>query len=812
MSKEKSRIRGDQFTKAQRSAGGSSSGGGAADLWSIDILDVLRRRWFSLALVTALGCGLAVVYFLLAAPVYESRAQLLVMRKDPRLAAEVIPGSGTESRVSDDWMATQMQVVQSRKIISRALEAQQIDKLPSVLAELDVDEQPVDYIVDHLEVIRGGEGQAKDGHVLSIAFRHTAAEDTQKVLTAIVDYYRQFSEEKFKDVNSEAAQLIDKASSELSEELAAAESQYQEFRERAPLLWNGTSTSNIHQIRYEEIQNDLTQLSLQIEEAETRLEVVQEQLQEFSGRGASDLEKLALIDERNAERVGILITVQQGEAATAQFQAAMPERTANSQSEYQALLTLMMREKSLLTDLGPQHPEVEMVRNQINEARTFLTSRGTRLTLNQDGPPLTADSLLAGYVKLLSNDLETLRRRQGELGVLAAKEEEEAKALVKYEMEGEALLQQKERQQQLYDAVVDRLREINLAKDYGGFINEAIEEPELGKEVWPNLPICLALGGLLGLVLGTGGAVYNELRDGSFHTVEDIRRCVESPVLAQVSRLSHQTARQVATARRTMETPVHETVWSYYVPKSQESEVVRAIRTSLFFQAASSSAKVFAFSSPQQGDGKSTAISNLAVSIAQAGRRVLLVDADLRRPRQHMLFGCDNDVGVTDVLLGKTEPSRVLRATSVENLDVVPVGQIPDNPAELLTSLSFDAFVEYARDNYDMVLIDCPPVLAVADPCVIAPRSDGVVLVLNVPRATRGETRRAKEMLEAVGSQLLGVIVNSTEKSWGKSRGMDGYSYASEYRSAYLDHDAAGSSDGTKGRNGSPKVSTARAK
>jgi capsular exopolysaccharide synthesis family protein len=754
------------------------------DIGFIELLQVASRHWLLLAGGLLLGWGAAVAYYFLAPAQYESTAQILVMRKDPRLATGGVQGAREEeSKVSEDLLATHMQVVQSKRIVFQSLERDGLDQLASIHAQLSTDETPTDYVIDNLLVSRGGTGQAKSAHVLNIAFRHSSDEECRRIVHSIVQTYQSFLAEKFQDVNKEAAELIDRAQNQLRDELRIAEANYQTFREKTPLLFNGDQVTNIHRARYDQIQQELSDLEVMSTEARSRLEVVERAVREQEINGATNLERLALIDEKNTQRIGILVSVDKGEADTAEFQSRQPERMASANAEYSELLALLAKERTLLEDYGPNHPEVKNTRQQISLTQQFLAEKAERMGDVPKEELLNPKELVDAYVQVLRHDVLSLDGRRRELEQLAAKEESEAKLLVSLELAGETLRKDMSRKQELFDAVVDRLREINLAKDYGGFINEIIAQPELGVKVTPHLLICLAVGTFFGLVLGSSGAALAEVRDRSFRSPEEIGATLRLSILSHIPELRMLSDSKLAATISATGSQLEPTLLAFHRPKSREAEVFRGLRTSLFFSAHAKNVKVIQCTSANQGDGKTTMIANLAVSFAQSGKRVLLVDCDLRRPRIHTMFGLSNEIGLSGVVSGESEPWDAVQATEAANLWVLPCGCVPSNPAELLTSEMFEKFLALARERYDYVLLDTPPVLAVADPCIVAPRVEGVMLVVRVSNDTRPQVVRAKDMLESVGATMIGTIVNATGA--GAHFGSRRYGYGRQYGYGY---------------------------
>ena len=604
-----------------------------------------------------------------------------------------------------------MQIIQSRRILQKTLDRGQprIGDLASLRAAVDADQNPVDYLIDNLSVSRGGGGQARDARVLNVSLTHSSAADAKVILDALLTEYEEYVKNKFQDVNKDAAVLINQASSDLETELQSAKNDYAAFRLNAPILWSGEGSTNVHQLRYEGIQNEMSTLSIQIGETETRLKVVKVALQKQIDSGASVFDRLALIDEKNAQRMAIMLQVQQGKAATADFQAKQPERMESARVEYTNVMALTLKQKTLIEQygLGPNHPEIASLREQIAEARKFIDDRAENLSDTGEasfGPEEVLDS----YLTLLENDIVALNERKRQLEGLAVVEEEAAKKLVKVEMDGADLQSRIDRQQGLYDTVVDRLRDINIAKDYGGVINDVIAKPEKGKGVWPKLPICLALGTLFGLFCGGMSTAISELGNRKFRSADEVKNALSLPLLSHLPNLNPARDWKLTKLIKRTKSLVSPINYVHHMPKSVNAEIFRGLRTSLFFKCKDNE-NVFCITSPNQGDGKSTLTTNLATSIAQTDRKVLLVDCDLRRPSVHKLLGVDNQSGLTDVIVNEQEPWDLVQQTEVANLSVLTSGVLPDNPAELLTSERFRDLLGMLKERYDFILLDCPP-------------------------------------------------------------------------------------------------------
>jgi non-specific protein-tyrosine kinase len=198
-------------------------------------------------------------------------------------------------------------------------------------------------------------------------------------------------------------------------------------------------------------------------------------------------------------------------------------------------------------------------------------------------------------------------------------------------------------------------------------------------------------------------------------------------------------------------------------PRSPVAEAFRQLRTSIQFASPDRPIRSLLLTSTGPEEGKTTTLANLAVAFAQAGSRVIMVDADLRRPGLHKLFGLKNQVGLTTLVVGDPEQEVPLFETGVENLWLLPSGPLPPNPAELLASRRMAEVMERLAKAADYVLYDSPPVLAVTDAAILASRVDGVLLVLQAGRTRREFARRAKAALEKVNARILGTVLTGVK-------------------------------------------------
>jgi len=196
-------------------------------------------------------------------------------------------------------------------------------------------------------------------------------------------------------------------------------------------------------------------------------------------------------------------------------------------------------------------------------------------------------------------------------------------------------------------------------------------------------------------------------------------------------------------------------------PKSPIAEQFRTIRTNIQFSSVDKELQTMIVTSSGPAEGKSTTTANLAVVFAQQGKRVLLIDADLRKPTVHYTFRTENHIGLSNVLTRQASLEEAVATTAQDKLWVLPSGPIPPNPSELLGSKGMTTLLEQAKDQYDVIILDTPPVLAVTDAQILSNLADGVVLVVSSGKTEIDAAKKAKELLESAKAKILGVVLNN---------------------------------------------------
>jgi len=427
----------------------------------------------------------------------------------------------------------------------------------------------------------------------------------------------------------------------------------------------------------------------------------------------------------------------------------------NVQSLLQSLTDSETRFEALKEDFGPEHP-------------TVRSAIATRDKLREQ-----LDARLEGVMRGFEVDYQMAQARVVELQRM----QDEARSF-SVNMDGEKFtpfrnaVREEEMATRLYESLRSRLSQISVELEVPRSPVERIDNAEPGRApVRPNIWMNISIGAFVGLVMGIILTFFLEFLDTSIKKMEDIERYLGLPVLGVVAREGELIVRGSASP--------------------QHVESYRMLRTNIEFARGADAPKSLAVLSAGAGEGKSFTITNIACVYAQHGSRVLIVDSDLRRPNIHKNLGLSNDIGLTDYLGGTKTADQIILPTNVPNLFAITAGGGGQTKSALplLTSHRMEELIAHVAQQFDIVLYDTPPVLAVSDAAIVANEVGSSILVVQHRRYPRAMSIRAKHAIENAGGRLLGVVVNNVNIGQDES-----YYYYHDHYDRYLQPKEAGKS------------------
>lgn len=746
-------------------------------IWSggtIDYAGLARRyaMWLVCGMIS--GVLLGHLIFRACGPEYTATAKVLVSKRSS--------GPISENSEAETWgeRAEHIALIMSPLIVEKAVKVHSLDELPSLAQSND----PAEDVLDSIKVKRSAGEDRSFLNVLDITCTNASRDDAKTICHAVIDAYHVYLQENHEENNGELLKLVNRATGDLKKQIDATEAAYEEFRKTAPIHMKTTirgaggersaSATNVHQENLAALELEQQRLLVTKAEVQSKLQSLQNALRQGQSREelATMIQLFAAPQSKSPQNPSLLGT---GGGAS----------SFDSQ-----LLPLLLREKQLLLEFGEDWPEVQTVRAQIAALRQFYVQRGfpaesNRRTVNpQTGrdsalrPPgqrVPAQSLATTsngldlvdvYLASLTQELDALNLREEEIGRIYRNEFERARELSSYLEQNRQYNDDLDRLHGLWASIKDQASKVNIEKENPGYSLKVIAPAKDQLSLKRVIKLYGAgIVAVMGLVCGM--IFLREWLDTTLKSVDEIRASIPLPILGSVPAFDSK-------APGLTGSPLETSLCYFHRPGSLEAEAYRSLRTS-FFVTLNEDQRIIQVTSPEPGDGKSTLVSNLAIAIAQSGKRVLLIDSDLRRPTIHTLFGLHRDIGVTEVLTGEIDLLTAAQPTIIDRLSVLTCGSLVSNPAEVLSSSSYAGLLKTAEREFDVVLIDTPPLLAVSDPCIVAQHTDGLVLVLRMSKNRRNAAKRATEVIDTNNIQVLGVVCNATTAA------AEGYSYKETY-------------------------------
>ena len=635
-----------------------------------------------------------------------------------------ILGDPTAAINAMNYLQTQCDVIRSTTVIQEALKHPDMNKARS----LESAENPVTLIKLALNVTVG---QKTD--IITITAESPYPEDAAIFANCVREAYSDYEEKMHRSTAAEIITALEKSKQNEDREYKAISLQLVEFkRVNGTISFTEGERGNIIIQRLAELSAEETQAEKEYMDAQVAVD--------SADAFASNPAKLQQLMQTSGMRG---------------LEGGMALRNQIDQLETQLAM--------LKSRYGAGYPQVATFEQQIEQLRAKAA----------DADKQAADAFLSALHMQAAGALKKLKHLQD----LFESQKSMAMDLNAKAADYERLQMDLQRTQKVMDFLDTRINEFHVTVNDEEQNN--ISLLEAAKAAGPDYPArpqraqVLAIALAIGLMAGLGAALLLDWMDHRIRSAAEVEALLGLPILGAVPHMLGKRS------------PIERGQEIHLYPKSEVAESYRTIRTGIRFGITDASSKTLLVTSPSPGDGKTTVASNLAIAIAQTGKRVLLVDADCRRPMVQRIYGLKEETGLSSVLVGESELAASIQKSSTDNLDILPCGPLPPNPAEMLNSEAFTSLLRELSAQYDHVVVDSPPVAPVTDARILAAACDATVLVIRAEKTSRRVAEHARDALGSVGAVLLGVVVNDAPRSRAEGSNYGHYSYSYGYGYGY---------------------------
>ncbi|MCH8219065.1 MAG: polysaccharide biosynthesis tyrosine autokinase [Planctomycetes bacterium] len=666
------------------------------------------------------------VYLAKATPLFTSSSRLYVEKSGPKIMSDMEEGIFTGSQ---NYLYTQVELMKATPILAEALKKCDAGRMRTFA---DVTNRIV-ALENTLEATVG-----KKNDILSVSFKSPYPDEAAHIVNSVVDAYITFHGTLKRTTAVEVLKILQQEKTKRDQELSQRLHAMTAFQDENEAVALQADSGNMILDRLNRLSDAYTAAELATLEANSYYESAKAMartpgsLQQFI-----DVQQQAAPWTRNSEKSGLTTLLNQ----------------------------LRFRRADRTRQLTRDHPAVKALDEEITDIEQQIQA------LDQQ----YAQAQLA----VLEQQYLAAAEKENQLGQHFDEQRTQALQQSRQISQYTILRSEWEQSKKICDALDDRIRELNVTEDAGVLnitILEVAEVAEKPSDPQPARTMAMAL--VLGLMAGGGLALLRDMLDHRIRSVDEVAALLGAPLLGTMPAMN----KKASLSDRGQEAATD--------AMSPTAEAVRTIRTAIFFSVPQDQARTILITSPMPGEGKSTVVSNLAIAMAQSGQRVLILDGDFRKPTQHIIFGVNRENGVAALLAGMKPIGETVVQTQTEGPYLMSSGPEVPNPAEMLGSQTFKDLLAKLAGEFDRIIVDSPPVMAVADAAILAATCDATVLVVRAEKSTRRAVQNANRKLQAVGGRLIGAIVNDVKHS----KGRDGYGYGYGY----------GKKDKSNGKNDSP--------
>ncbi len=723
---------------------------------------LVKRKWTVLACLLSIFSVVAIASLKMT-PIYEATGSIAINKPDNGLVNFSNSPTFNLDYYDPTELETEVKILQSDLLALQVVKELGLDRRPDVDGSAPPLPSSLDLAPDPLQadssrtssLLAGIKGNLKvtltpNTRIIEVHYRNPDKNLAAKVVTTLMNTYVENNFKARFESTMQASDWLSKQLVDLQMKVETSQEKLVRYQKEHEIL-GIDEKQNIITSKLDELNKALTTAESDRMDKEAVYRMIQNGDPDAIASAAGGLEGSGT----GTQSISALLQSLQSKEADLKIQAA-----------------------DLNTQFGPSYPKLAQLNNQLKEVDSQIQAEIKKVGGKIHGQYLGA------------------LQRESMLHDALEKQKQEANKLNESAIEYSLLKRDVDTNRQLYEGLLEKLKEAGVSAGLRSNNFSIVDVARVPTSpVEPNIPRNLAFAFMLGLTSGVGLAFLLEGLDNTVRTTEQAQMISGLAPLGMIP-MGSRTARDGANAKRLVIASSKEAVElvTQVRPQSQMAESYRALRTSLLLSNLGAPPKVIMVTSALPQEGKTTTSINCAVVLAQKGVRVLLIDADLRRPSIHKTLGLGPRSGLSNVLTGSaTLEQAITRAPILPNLSVLAAGTPPPNPAELLASANMRDVLVQLREQYDHIVIDTPPTLSVTDAVVLSPRADAIVLVIRSGQTTKQALRRSRDVLMQVNAKVSGVLLNAVDLSSPDYYYY--YEYQGKYARYYRDDAAHGEDD-----------------